>query len=237
MPYHDLYSFSETECALCLRGSGCPSITAAGLYHWAGLKGIVLAAGVIIGIFGALLLWRMIAAGAHPFAALLTCLFSFSASSIHFLARPHIYTLLLLSISMALLEAHRRQRSRESARRLWWLVPMTLVWTNLHGGFLILVLMLGLATALVRRWLKPICRKKIRSAWDAGALDLGQVWLYARLTAACAAVSLVNPVWMGLAQARDRVSAIGLDQNGSAGISIAQFPRRNHAAVRGAIVL
>src|SRR5437660_364866 len=77
------------------------------------------------------------------FIAMVVALLGVGAASIHFLARPHIFTLLLLSVSMWILEA---DRSRPS-RRVWWLVPLTVVWTNLHGGFLVLIATLGLAAA------------------------------------------------------------------------------------------
>ena len=50
----------------------------------------------------------------------------------HFLARPHLYTLRSCSpICLWLLEADRR----ENTRWLWILIPVTALWTNLHGGF------------------------------------------------------------------------------------------------------
>ena len=72
--------------------------------------------------------------------AMIVALLGVGAASIHFLARPHIFTLLLLSISVWMIEADRRAPSN----RIWLLVPLTVVWTNLHGGFLALIAVLGL---------------------------------------------------------------------------------------------
>ncbi len=52
-------------------------------------------------------------------------------SSMHFLARPHLFTLLLVPVCFWVLEADRRERTRW----LWVLIPVTALWTNLHGGF------------------------------------------------------------------------------------------------------
>ena len=188
VPHHDLYSFSKPG-APWYAWEWLSDVADAELHRAAGLKGVVLAAAVIIGLVGASLMWRMVMAGAHPFAALVVCLFSISASSIHFLARPHIYTMLLISLSMGLLEAYRRGPTLTAARRLWWLVPITLFWTNLHGGFLILVLLLGLATvgAAAEAYL------------DRGeGFDWRAPWMFGRLTLACAAVSFINPYGWGL---------------------------------------
>jgi hypothetical protein len=64
---------------------------------------------------------------------------------------------------------------------IWLLVPITMVWTNLHGGFLALIAVLGL-TALGSA-IEAFLRK---TGW-------GKPLRYAGVTAACEASSLVNP--------------------------------------------
>jgi len=171
VPRQDLYSFSKP---------GAPwyawewlSDTIDGLlFQLAGLKGVVLMAGVVIATFATTLIRRMVSNGSHILIALAVALAGEGASSIHFLARPHIFTLLLMSISMWIIEADRRSASRA----IWVLVPVTMLWTNLHGGFLALIAVLGLTavgSAIEGRW---------RGSWR-----------YLGVTCACAAVTLVNP--------------------------------------------
>src|SRR5580704_6146139 len=109
------------------------------LHSQAGLKGVVLFSGVVIaGTFTILLLhtlWR----GANIVIALSVVLMAVNASSIHFHARPHIFTLLFVAIAAWLIEADRRRRTGA----LWLLMPIAAVWTNLHGGFLVLFALLG----------------------------------------------------------------------------------------------
>lgn len=188
VPRHDLYSFSQPG-APWYAWEWLTDVLDASLYGLAGLKGIVLSAGIVIAVFATTLLRRMIWRGASPLIAMMVALLGVGAASIHFLARPHIFTLLLLSISMWMLEADREHPSR----RIWWLVPLTTVWTNLHGGFLALIAVLGLAAAgtAVEAWLG-------RSAeGPRGSRSLSKIWSsparYALLTAGCAAASLVNP--------------------------------------------
>ncbi len=94
------------------------------------------------------------------------------ASSIHYLARPHVFTLVLLSISMWMIESD----LRKPAKWIWLLVPITIVWTNLHGGFLVLIAVTGITA---------IATLSIR---------------YGLLTAACALASVVNPYGIRLHQ-------------------------------------
>src|SRR5206468_637678 len=113
--------------------------------------------------------------GTHLFLALLIALLGVGGSSMHFLARPHLLTLVLLSLSMALIETDRLRPSS----RIWWLVPLTVVWTNLHGGFLALIVVLVLAA--------------VGSAMEAlfgSGTTIHTAVRYAKLTLACAAASL-----------------------------------------------
>jgi hypothetical protein len=58
--------------------------------------------------------------------------------------RPRTFTLLFAGIYLALL--HRFIRERET-RAIWWLVPLMIVWVNLHAGYLIGLVLIGLAIA------------------------------------------------------------------------------------------
>ena len=182
VPHHDLYSFSKPG-APWYAWEWLTDILDALLFRWAGLKGVVLTAGVVIALFATTLMRRIVDAGAHLFVALLVALLSVGAASMHFLARPHVFTLLLLSISMGIIEADRRGAN---PARIWWLVPITLLWTNLHGGFLVLIGLLALGTV------GAAAEAYIHHRNSDSALR------WAALTVSCAAVSLVNPYGWGL---------------------------------------
>lgn len=176
VPHQDLYSFSKPG-APWYAWEWLTDVIDGSLYQLAGLKPIVLMAGVVIALFATTLIRRMVWRGVHLFVAMVIALMGVGSASIHFLARPHIFTLLFLSISIWMIEADRSQPSR----RIWWLVPVTILWTNLHGGFLVLIAALGLAAA-----------GSAMEAWIAQG-NWHSTIRYALLTASCAAASLVNP--------------------------------------------
>jgi hypothetical protein len=181
VPHVDLYSFSKPG-APWYAWEWLTDVIDGGLHRVAGLKGIVLLAAVLIALFALTLIRRMVSRDAHIFVALPVALLGVGGSSIHFLARPHLLTLLLLSISVWMIEEDRKRPSY----RIWWLVPLTMVWTNLHGGFLALIVVLGLATV----------GSAIEAFFGSGFGSHGTIRdavRYAKLTLACAAVSLVNP--------------------------------------------
>jgi hypothetical protein len=98
--------------------------------------------------------------------------------------RPHIFTLLFLCVWVFSLEHWRRERR---LRYLVILVPLQILWANLHGGYII-ALVLGAAmtgtTALLT--LFPSLSKSESFSWS----DVARL---AALTAACLVASLINP--------------------------------------------
>jgi hypothetical protein len=142
------------------------------LHTWAGLKGVVLGLGLLIPAYLLVVFRHAMWRGATPLIALPLLLIASGSSAIHYLARPHLFTLFFLSCSLWILEADRRAPSR----RVWLLVPLTILWTNLHGGFLSLVACLVLVAA----------GESLAGRWVAARR-------YGALAGLCLAASLVNP--------------------------------------------
>jgi hypothetical protein len=98
--------------------------------------------------------------------------------------RPHMFTLLFLCVWVFALEHWRRRRQ---LRYLILLVPLQILWANLHGGY-IMALVLGAmmtATAAFLVWVPSWSRDESYTWSDVRVLG--------GLTAACLAASLVNP--------------------------------------------
>ena len=119
----------------------------------------------------------------------------------HFLARPHVFTLLLVSVSMWMIETDRDGSGPR--KRIFWLIPLVLVWTNLHGGFLAIIAVLGLTAvgSAIEAWIGARAEGANASLLvTLRAANWTNPLRYAILTTACAAVSLVNPYGWGLHQ-------------------------------------
>src|SRR6185312_9523440 len=95
VPHVDLYSFSKPD-APWYAWEWLTDVLDSGLHRVAGLKGIVLFAAVLIALFAVTLVRRMVSRDVHLFVALTIALLGVGGSSIHFLARPHLLTLLFL---------------------------------------------------------------------------------------------------------------------------------------------
>ena len=81
------------------------------LFQIAGLKAMVLMAGLTIALYATLVLRYTLWRGANALVAAVTTMLAVGASSIHFLARPHLFTMLLLPVCLWMVEADRRART------------------------------------------------------------------------------------------------------------------------------
>jgi len=106
-----------------------------------------------------------------------------AGASIHWLARPHLFTLLFVVIFCSVLE-----RVREGRLRLLVLLPLlTALWANLHAGFFVgIVLIAAYAGGELATWLFEADPQQRRAA-------LGRSKPYLLCAASCALASLVNP--------------------------------------------
>jgi len=97
-----------------------------------GLNGVVLLTSTII-TFTFAILYKYARTVATPFISLLFTGMALSASAIHFLPRPHIFTYLLMAFWLFQMEKIRSGESRK-----WWHFPvLMLLWVNVHGMFIL----------------------------------------------------------------------------------------------------
>jgi hypothetical protein len=148
-----------------------------------GLDTLLLGAATIL---AALFTWlgvRLMCCGLHPAIAAVLVALAMAASSGHFHIRPHLATMVGFAITMAFLCDF--ETKRISLRQMTWLIPIYLVWSNIHGGVLGGLATFALAifgwTLLWKiGWESPVSSRR-----QAGTLVL--IWL------GCAATAFVNP--------------------------------------------
>jgi len=182
VPTQDLFSFSRPG-APWFAWEWLTDVIYAVCFQIAGLKAIVLLAAVMIALFATVVLRYTLWRGANALVAAFTTLLAVGASSMHFLARPHLFTLLLLPICLWVVEADRRAKTCW----LWALIPVTALWTNLHGGFVIFLVCLGLLVLAyaIKAALGPKAGPG-EACWPA-------IRRYGALLVGCSLASLVNP--------------------------------------------
>lgn len=141
-------------------------------WRWRGLAGVAALCGALLALAATALLARILRRGCGMWIGLGTALVAVSASSTHYLARPHVFSILFYTLALWILAEDRVRRGR----LLWLLVPLTALWVNLHAGFVAWLATLGLLLALYA----------VRRDWS-------HVRRYGSLAALCSLASFVNP--------------------------------------------
>ena len=115
------------------------------LEAWCGLNGVVWLTAVVIATVFAGTFRLAVARGTNLFVALMLTLLAISASTIHFLARPHVLSWLFTLAWFWILDSTERNGlQRRRAQWLWALPLSMLLWVNVHGGFLFGFVLLGI---------------------------------------------------------------------------------------------
>jgi hypothetical protein len=184
VPDHDIFSFTR---------SGAPWFAWEWLWDvlfgWidlhAGMAAVLAANSLVLALTFALLFRLTRAASGDAPVALAITLIAAAGSAGHWLARPHLFTMLFTVIFYAVLE-------HGSPRRLWLLPPLMILWTNLHGGFVAgIVLILGYAIAEF-----AVLLRAVDAAERSAAVAHGVRYLV--VAAVCAAATFVNPYFYHL---------------------------------------
>src|SRR5450756_459954 len=144
----------------------------AGTWRWRGLAGVAALSGALLALAATALLARMLSSGSGLWIGVGAALVAVSASSAHYLARPHVFSILFYTLALWILAEDRWRRGP----LVWLLVPLTALWVNLHAGFVAWLATLGLLLVLC-----------------AAQRDWFQVRRYGSLTALCSLASLLNP--------------------------------------------
>ncbi len=152
----------------------------------AGLYGLVVVAALLIATSFGLLHRHLIRETGNHAVAIFVALLAASAACTHWLARPHAFSFLL---AVFWIDALRRFDKGGSTRRLLFaLAVLTLLWVNLHGGYLAGFITLGIY------WLGTVIElllaRKDRPRWSVARQKLNG------LTGAivvCGLVSFINP--------------------------------------------
>ncbi len=98
-----------------------------GLYRISGFGGLIVGFAVVI---ASTLLLVFVRSAGRPYLAALMTLWGAIASAPAWGVRPQMFSLLLASIFLLLLEASGKRPSL-----LWWIPTLMLLWVNLHAGY------------------------------------------------------------------------------------------------------
>jgi len=151
-----------------------------------GPDGLVLGAATLLAVLFTWVAHRLMRGGLHWLPTAGFMLLAVMAARYHLLARPHLATIALLGLTVARLADF--ESGRIQLRGLLWLLPIFVLWTNLHGGALgglasIGLVFFGWLVAIVTPpplWQRIPLRRLVVFGWLGGLASVGLVifaWL------------------------------------------------------------
>lgn len=154
IPHVDIYSFTKAGSEW-VTHEWLSEVLIYALYRVSGWGGLLF---IFSGLITVALYITYRRCDGQPYVAVLAVLLAAASSSPLFGIRPQMITFLFASIYIALLSRYVRDGQ---SRRLWWMVPMMLLWVNLHAGYALGLALIGLylvSIALDRKWqlLRPL---------------------------------------------------------------------------------
>lgn len=181
VPKTDIFSFSKPHDPWFAWEWGW-DVLFAGIHRLAGLAGVAFINVCLLCVISFLLFRLIRRCCDNDLVSFFFTLFAMCGSALHWLARPHLSSwLLLLAFLHVLLSAERGR-----VKQLRWLPLLMLIWTNVHGGFFIgIVLVLSAAAGEA-----CCCVFGKQPSWSSA---FGKAKPYLVCAALCVAASFLNP--------------------------------------------
>ena len=160
--YQDSYSFTrfgEIWIAQQWLGEFIMAVT----QRMAGLDGLLVVTVSLIALLYSSLALRIERSGMNLALGSLILALSLAAGSHHFHVRPHIVTILFMTLTYSKLCDV--ETGRKSITSLFWLIPVFVIWANIHGGvlgglFSLLIAAAGWTLACLLGSISPLQNKK-----------------------------------------------------------------------------
>ncbi len=158
------------------------------VFSVAGTSGLILFKTIVVGAAFVLLLSASRLAGARTSVLLPVSAVVLYLASARFVERPHVFSYLLAALYLWLL--FRWRDGGRERRWLWAILPAHVLWTNLHGGFVVGIALVGvfaLGEGL------HLVRSRLVGKGAIEPVAPRDVALLAALVPGCVAASLLNP--------------------------------------------
>jgi hypothetical protein len=180
VPKHDIFSFLSPPIPWTAH-EWLSEVIMASIHRVSGLTGVVIFFIFLISLIYTLLYKFIRENKGNVFIDLMIILLVIMSSQIHWLARPHIFSLGMMVFWYYILDAYHVNR----LNYLFLLPPIMLLWVNLHGGFVAGFVLLGIYMAgnflisIFQDSKKEQCREKV--------IRIGIIFLVSLV------VALINP--------------------------------------------
>lgn len=145
-----------------------------------GLRGVILLSALLLALTFTLAYDAVVVRSQSRLAGLVLVVWGAAITSLHWIVRPHLFTMLFLAVFTVLVE----RVNREEDKRIWPFPLLMLFWANLHAEFIAGFLLLG---AYLAGWLVEYLFLQVKPGLERGKRLFLAIFLSFLST-------LVNPV-------------------------------------------
>jgi hypothetical protein len=153
------------------------------LHNCFGMAGNVAFFSLLIALVYYLLMRHLRSVNGNLLTATIIIILVTATSQVHWLARPHIFSLLIMVIWYRILDDYQYREND----RLVWLPVMMLLWVNLHGGFLAGFILSGIYCA-------GNFLESLRTSISTRTILRGKSYKLLKISLLSLLASLVNPI-------------------------------------------
>jgi hypothetical protein len=180
IPKHDIFSSAVPRLPWVAHEWLSESIMAI-IHRVSGLTGVVLFFSLLIACTY-FLLFKLVISDGDILLACFVVFLAAASSTLHWLARPHVFSLILVALWYYVLNAYQYKNNN-----YLYLLPLTmLLWVNLHGGFIIGFVLLAI-------YLCGNAAAVLFSPNNETGLYKEKFWALTCVALVCAVFSVVNP--------------------------------------------
>jgi hypothetical protein len=166
------------------------------IFAWLNARGglaMVLLASILLLAVTFALLFRLARRKSGPVVAFLVLALAIATSSVHWLARPHLFSLLFLVFFYSVLDEVREGKSRIFGMPRLALLPLAaILWANLHAGFFIGIVLIACYAA------GDVLKLILAADNSCLVAERARAKAYFVTALACALASLLNPYFYHL---------------------------------------
>ena len=159
-------------------------------YGWGGLNGIAILTSLVFALTLRLIYCRLVQNRLHWLAAAAVTYFGLLAIVPSFLARPNIFAFLGMWLVTDLLAQFHAGKLKH--RQLLWLIPIMLLWANMHGSFMAGIVLIAIA------WIVEVAPAVLTSKRSRRALAVQRLYALTAYGAVAGLATLINPNGIGL---------------------------------------
>lgn len=154
-----------------------------GVFRVAGFAGLIIFFALIITIAFWTMYRRCLERTGHPYVAGLAMILCAAATVPIWGVRPQMFSLLFAAVFLVILD---RYCSNPKTHKVWWLIPLMVLWVNMHAGFAVGLALIAVTIVALAIDARLIHKDSLNSIW----VRTRKLYVVGLLT--CVAV-LINP--------------------------------------------